>query len=152
MKSLAGGYRFRVAFVIIIGFVAPLAVCASASAQQYVFGNAAFPTSGRPLGVVTADFNHDRVMDLAVVNQCSNDPACLVGGVSILLGNPDGTFQPYSEYSTGNLPKFGITADLNADGDPDMRRLSEEQFPPLETHHPLRRQGPPTLAISGDHL
>jgi hypothetical protein len=37
--------------------------------------------------VVSADFNNDTVMDLAVANSGSNT-------VSVLLGNAGGTFQP----------------------------------------------------------
>src|SRR5688500_13654722 len=40
-----------------------------------------------PQAIVSADFNHDTIQDLAVANYFSSD-------VSLLLGNADGTFQP----------------------------------------------------------
>ncbi len=50
-----------------------------------------FPAGNAPVGVVAADFNGDGKADLAVADSgsvSSGDP----GGVSILLGNGDGTF------------------------------------------------------------
>src|SRR5229473_3050778 len=44
-----------------------------------------YNTGVAPIAVVTADFNGDGRLDLAVANAVSND-------VSILLGNGDGTF------------------------------------------------------------
>jgi hypothetical protein len=52
-----------------------------------------FPNSGvaNPYSTVVGDFNGDGRLDLATVNQNSND-------VSVLLGNGDGTFQPAQRF------------------------------------------------------
>ena len=75
-----------------------------------------FPTNGPANGVVAADFNGDGNLDLAVTNGTGNSP----GSVSILLGNGDGTFQPYFGYAVALDPREIITADFNADGYLDL--------------------------------
>src|SRR5215475_12681022 len=47
---------------------------------------ASYPAGTRPDAVVTADFNNDGHLDLATANGGG-------GTVSVLLGNPNGTFQ-----------------------------------------------------------
>jgi hypothetical protein len=63
--------------------------------------------------IVTADFNGDGNLDLAVTNTGS-------GSISILLGNGDGTFQPQIAVLVGHYPTALATADLNGDGRPDL--------------------------------
>jgi len=104
---------------IVLSLLASLVVLNSeVEAQSYVFNNASFSTGFRPSWVMTGDFNKDGIVDIATVNQCGSDPACASGSVSILLGNPDGTFQAAVDYPTGNggLPRFGIVGDFNGDG------------------------------------
>ena len=67
-----------------------------------------------PFGIMTADFNHDGFLDLAVTD---NNPPF---GVSIMLGNGDGTFQPAMFYATGRNPRIGAIADFNGDGNLDI--------------------------------
>lgn len=64
--------------------------------------------------VVTADFNHDGVMDLAV--------GAFEGsyGVQVFLGKGDGTFRPPVAYAPGSGANALATADLNRDGNPDI--------------------------------
>src|SRR4051794_8150224 len=51
-----------------------------------------------PYAVITADFNRDGRLDLAVANYSSNT-------ISVLLGNGDGTFQAAKNYATGASPQ-----------------------------------------------
>ncbi len=60
-----------------------------------------------------ADFNGDGRPDIAIANSYSND-------VSVLLQNPDGTYQPAVTYAVGNQPLSLQTADVNGDGKLDL--------------------------------
>jgi hypothetical protein len=66
-----------------------------------------------PYAVAAGDFGHDGNLDLAVV---SDYP----GGLAILLGKGDGTFQPPVEYSVGDFPTSVVAADFNGDGNLDL--------------------------------
>lgn len=75
--------------------------------------------------VTVADINQDGKPDLVVSNLCVNYLDCYDsgenGGVAILLGNGDGTFQPAVSYSSTGLYTLGLAAaDLNGDGKPDL--------------------------------
>jgi hypothetical protein len=107
--------RIVLGLLAFLAFLGPDASC--------VFNNASFSTGLRPSWVMTGDFNKDGIADIATVNQCGSDPTCLTAGsVSILLGNPDGTFQTAVDYATGSgsLPRFGIVGDVNGDGITDI--------------------------------
>lgn len=67
-----------------------------------------------PLTIVTADFNHDGKLDLAVA--CQN-------GIYVFLGNGDGTFTPApgSPFSENGAGGRGLTVgDFNGDGNLDL--------------------------------
>jgi len=66
-----------------------------------------------PRAVAAADFNRDRVTDLAVPN--FDD-----GTVSILLGRGDGSFVPGLSLFAGAGAKAIATADFNSDSHPDL--------------------------------
>src|SRR5262249_29118093 len=52
-----------------------------------------------PLSVAVGDFDRDGHADLAIANPCGTDPTCVSpGGVGIMLGNGDGTFQSVVNY------------------------------------------------------
>jgi FG-GAP-like repeat/Putative Ig domain/FG-GAP repeat len=63
--------------------------------------------------IVTADFNGDGKLDLAVTDSAGN-------AVIILLGNGDGTFGPPTTIPVGNSPESIIAADFNNDGKLDL--------------------------------
>jgi hypothetical protein len=72
-----------------------------------------------PEMAAVADFNNDGKPDIAVV--CFGDPSVGDnGGVSILLGNRDGTFQPATNLIAGKSPTRIATGDFNNDGNSDL--------------------------------
>ena len=75
--------------------------------------------------LAVGDFNKDGHLDIAVADLCA-DYNCDSSGLTVLLGNGDGTFQPAVGYSSGGEPfingsQMGIViADFNGDSDPDI--------------------------------
>jgi hypothetical protein len=67
--------------------------------------------------VVASDFNSDGHPDLAVAFEAQLPS---VGGVSVLLGNGDGTFQPAVSYAAGVGPIAIAEGDFNRDGFVDL--------------------------------
>jgi hypothetical protein len=72
-----------------------------------------FQVGSGPIGIVAADFNGDKKIDLAVANQNDNS-------VSILLGNGDGSFQGQTTISVGSAPVALLGGDFNGDGKLDL--------------------------------
>ena len=66
-----------------------------------------------PSAIMAGDFTGDGKLDLAVVNNVSND-------ISVLLGNGDGTFQPQVTYAVGLSPSAIVAGDFNGDGRLDL--------------------------------
>src|SRR5713101_2109196 len=77
------------------------------------FAPVSYAADASPRAVITADFNGDGRLDLAVANAGSND-------VSILLGNGDGTFQAAQNYASGGTPVSLAVGDFNSDGKLDL--------------------------------
>jgi len=80
------------------------------------FQVAGYEQAAFPQYVATGDFNHDGRPDFAVVNH---------GGLSVFLGNGDGTFSaqsvPIFTPNTGGALYNGLAiADLDGDGNPDI--------------------------------
>ncbi len=72
--------------------------------------------AGRPVAVITGDFNADGKLDIALLN----NPAPSTGTVSILLGNGDGTFSSPVNYAVGYDPAALVAGDFNGDGKLDL--------------------------------
>ena len=78
--------------------------------------------------------NGDGKPDLVVATLCGPDvcPEPYPRGVSVLLGNGDGTFQPAVSYSSGGYTRgdahaFVVVRDINGDGKLDLIVSSECQ-------------------------
>lgn len=70
--------------------------------------------------VAVGDFNGDGNPDLVLASQCE-DSSCQNGGVSVLLGNGDGTFQTAQTYSSGGSQADSVVVtDLDGDGIADL--------------------------------
>ena len=73
-----------------------------------------------PTSVAVGDFNGDGKPDLAVANCGYNANLGYYQGVSILLGNGDGTFQTAVNYAVGSDPESVTVGDFNGDGKLDL--------------------------------
>jgi len=66
--------------------------------------------------VLAGDFNRDGKLDLAIATGCCSAP----GGVTILLGNGDGTFRQGTNINVTGTAAFIALADFNGDHLPDL--------------------------------
>jgi FG-GAP-like repeat/FG-GAP repeat len=72
-----------------------------------------YATGKAPTSVAAADFNGDKILDLAVTNSTDNT-------VSVLLGNGDGTFRQHVDYPADKSLAAVAVADINGDGKQDL--------------------------------
>ena len=79
----------------------------------YGFAGAHYPVASYPSSIAVGDFNADGIADLAVAGPNSD-------GVSVLLGNGNGTFQAAVVYVAGGSPAAVAVGDFNADGNADL--------------------------------
>ena len=108
--------------------------CANGGSVGVLLGNGdgtfqppvSYSSSGEyAYSIAVADVNGDGHPDLLVANQCAGSN-CQNGGVGVLLGNGDGTFQPAVSYNSGGEYAYSIAvADVNGDGHPDLVVASE---------------------------
>jgi hypothetical protein len=77
-----------------------------------------FATGTFPNSVAVGDFNRDGTPDLAVADY--GDSQGNGGGVSVLLGNGDGTFQAARAFAAGSVPRSVAVGDFNGDGKLDL--------------------------------
>ncbi len=86
-------------------------------AVTYLAGTGGGSSSGR---VVVADLKGNGKLDLVVSDSCL-DSSCDQGGISVLLGNGDGTFQAAQAYGSGGYDAVALTlGDVNRDGAVDV--------------------------------
>jgi FG-GAP-like repeat/Cep192 domain 4 len=118
MSSRYSQQSFRTFFVFLLFMAFFSALNNIALAQSYVFGTGSFAVTGyAPGAMVSADFNHDGKLDLAVANQNGLSPST----VSVLLGRPDGSFSPKVDINIGSsAPTCIAVGDFNQDGNPDL--------------------------------
>ncbi len=80
-------------------------------------------TSGQYAGISLAvtDLNRDGKLDVVMANECVNNYSCLTGGVSVYLGNGDGTLVGAPNYNPGGWAALSVAvADVDADGKLDL--------------------------------
>jgi hypothetical protein len=98
-------------------------LCAAAGSASVSFrAPLSYPVGTNPRTAAVGDFNADGKPDIAVVDvgdSTRNDP----GGVSILLGNGDGTFKPAINFTAGNNPRLVAAGDFDNDGKDDLAVL-----------------------------
>jgi hypothetical protein len=85
--------------------------------QRSFLATLSYDAGTNPDSVAMGDFNGDGIPDLAVANGAAANGA----GVSVLLGNGDGTFQHAVTYPAGTFfPECVAVGDFNGDGVPDL--------------------------------
>jgi hypothetical protein len=92
---------------------------ASVTINATTFTSQNYPAGSSPTAVAVADFNGDGKLDVAVADY-GNPSTGDNGGVSILLGNGDGTFQPAISVAAGKNPLAIAVGDFNNDGKIDL--------------------------------
>jgi hypothetical protein len=80
-----------------------------------------------PVSVAVGDFNGDGKQDLAVADV--GDNYAKGQGVSVLLGQGDGTFLPAKSYVAWVDPSAVAVGDFNGDGKPDLAVANHGTFP-----------------------
>ncbi len=78
----------------------------------------ALPAGAYPAAVVSADFDADGILDLAVADQGGNAVSILRGNGSAGVG--DGTFGAPVQYAVGSSPWGVVAGDFDADGVTDL--------------------------------
>lgn len=91
------------------------------AARTAAFTRSTAAVGNSPVSVITADFNHDGIPDLAVTNECGADASCASSGtVTILLGNGNGTFRQGATLTVPGDAVDAVAGDFNGDGKQDL--------------------------------
>ena len=100
-------------------------VVATANPDYSLRSAAGYPVGANPQAVVAGDFNGDGKHDVVAVyfGPLNNSAP---GGVSLLLGNGDGTLQPAVNYPTGLGAIAAVAWDFNGDGKGDLAVLNNQ--------------------------
>jgi hypothetical protein len=85
---------------------------------QRTFATGAGPVLSND-GLAVVDINGDGKPDIITAAQ-PTEPVAKGGGISVLLGNGDGTFQTPKTFATGAALYWLATADINGDGKLDL--------------------------------
>ncbi len=79
-----------------------------------------FAVRNLPGSLAIGDFNGDGKKDLIVANSSPNVTSTLIGTVSVLMGNGNGTFRTAVNYIVGRVPTSVVIGDFNGDSKPDF--------------------------------
>lgn len=82
---------------------------------------ATYPVPNNVIYLGVGDFNADGIQDLAVQNGLDQSGSVSATGITVQVGNGDGTFQPAQLVAGGATTTYGFAiADFNGDGFPDI--------------------------------
>ena|ERR1700730_581978 len=87
--------------------------------RRVKYDRATSVVNGNANYIVTADFNGDGKLGVAVANSTG-------GNVIVLPGNGDGTLQPGAYYQAGISPIALLIGDLNLNGKPDLLTVNTD--------------------------
>jgi hypothetical protein len=108
------------------------------------------PTDVSPEEIAAADLTGNGISDLVVTNNGFAADGTFAG-VSVLLGNGDGTFQPANTFDAGPHPFAVAVGDFNGDGIPDLAVTHAEPLSSdLNTVSILLGNGDGTFRAGGD--
>jgi Bacterial Ig-like domain (group 3)/FG-GAP-like repeat len=92
----------------------------------------AVPVGGNPLGVATADLNHDGIPDAVIADGSTSTVdsggvrQTTIHGIAVLLGTSGGGYRPPAHFSTIDSASFVAISDINGDGNPDVITASDD--------------------------
>src|SRR5439155_88949 len=87
-----------------------LSLLPSAKAGSLFRDAPAYPANSFPYSLALGDFNEDRKLDVVVAGWLGYST-----GLSVILGNGDGSFQPPVFYVSATNPQAVIVGDFNGD-------------------------------------
>jgi hypothetical protein len=100
--------------VVTVGWGSDSLICLDGDPEDYFAEPRIYDLEGGPFGIVLADFNGDRNLDVAVSLMTTNQ-------IAILEGDGTGEFREVQRFpSRGRLPHRLRRADMNQDGELDL--------------------------------